>query len=170
MVDGVHGLGADDEPVRIESLDVLVAGCHKWLGGPRGTGLVWSIKAWDRLKPTIPSFAPTSYAAWLDGHSAAARRPARPGLHARRLPPRSSTGGRWPRRSTSRPRSGARVAERIRSLATRLKQGLAEIPRVRLITPMAERLSAGIVCFDVVGSIPARRSSGWRASTGSPRA
>src|SRR5687768_8738724 len=67
VVDGVHGLGADDEPVRIESFDVLVAGCHKWLGGPRGTGLVWSIKAWDRLRPTIPSFAPMSYAAWLEG-------------------------------------------------------------------------------------------------------
>ena len=37
-----------------------------------------------------------------------------------------------------------RVAERIRSLATRLKQGLAELPRVLLITPMPERLSAGI--------------------------
>ena len=25
--------------------DVFVAGTHKWLGGPRGTGIVWSIKA-----------------------------------------------------------------------------------------------------------------------------
>ena len=39
-------------------VDVLVAGCHKWLGGPRGTGLVWSSNAWDRLQPTIPSFHP----------------------------------------------------------------------------------------------------------------
>jgi selenocysteine lyase/cysteine desulfurase len=59
VVDGVHGLAADDLPIRIEALDVLVAGCHKWLGGPRGTGLVWSLKAWDWLKPFIPSFHPT---------------------------------------------------------------------------------------------------------------
>jgi selenocysteine lyase/cysteine desulfurase len=47
------------------------------------------------------------------------------------------------------------VAERIRSLATRLKEGLAEIPRVRLITPLSPEVSAGIVCFEVAGLDPA---------------
>ena len=57
VLDGVHGLAADDLP--IDSVDVLVAGTHKWLGGPRGTGLVWS-RAWDRLRPFIPTFHPGS--------------------------------------------------------------------------------------------------------------
>jgi selenocysteine lyase/cysteine desulfurase len=46
------------------------------------------------------------------------------------------------------------VAERIRSLATRLKEGLAELPKVRLITPMSPEVSAGIVCFEVDGMDP----------------
>ena len=55
VLDGVHGLAADDLP--IDSVDVLVAGTHKWLGGPRGTGLVWS-RAWDRLQPVHPDLPP----------------------------------------------------------------------------------------------------------------
>ena len=38
------------------------------------------------------------------------------------------------------------IEARIHGLATRLKDGLATIPRVRLVTPRAEALSAGIVC------------------------
>jgi hypothetical protein len=34
----------------------------QWLGGPRGTGLVWS-SAWERLEPFIPTFHPGSPAA-----------------------------------------------------------------------------------------------------------
>jgi selenocysteine lyase/cysteine desulfurase len=141
VVDGVHGLAADDEPVRIEAFDVLVAGCHKWLGGPRGTGLVWSAQAWDRLHPTIPSFHPS------DGPSAATFTPG--GYH--------SFEHRWALAHAFdlHARLGrARVAERIRTLATRLKEGLSQIPRARLVTPMAPELSAGIVCFDVDGIDP----------------
>jgi selenocysteine lyase/cysteine desulfurase len=154
VVDGVHGLGADDEPIRIESFDVLVSGCHKWLGGPRGTGLVWSIKAWESLRPTIPTFDPESYIAWLEG---------RPGSGTGAPGPTFTPGGfhsfehRWALAEAFdfQGRLGrGRVAERIRPLATRLKEGLAELPKVRLVTPMADRLSAGIVCFDVDGADP----------------
>jgi selenocysteine lyase/cysteine desulfurase len=43
----------------------------------------------------------------------------------------------------------AAVAARTRALATRLKDGVAAIPPVRLVTPRAPELSAGIVCLDV---------------------
>ena len=79
VVDGVHALGAVEEPVGIESFDVLAAGCHKWLGGPRGTGIVWSIKAWERMQPVIPSFDGASYLGWLREPAACAS-----GLHGRR--------------------------------------------------------------------------------------
>jgi selenocysteine lyase/cysteine desulfurase len=142
VVDGVHALAADDSPIGVEALDVLVAGCHKWLGGPRGTGLVWSIKAWDWLKPIIPSFHPTGMgpdaATWTPG-----------GFH--------SFEHRWALAEAfefhSRLGRG-RVAERIRALATRMKEGLAELPKVRLVTPMSPDVSAGIVCFEVNGMDP----------------
>ena len=37
--------------------DFFAAGCHKWLFGPRGTGLVWGRPgAWQHVTHTIPSF------------------------------------------------------------------------------------------------------------------
>jgi selenocysteine lyase/cysteine desulfurase len=137
VADGVHALAAVDEP---HGAGVLVAGCHKWLGGPRGTGLVWTTR-WDALKPTIPSFHPT------DGPSAATFTPG--GYH--------SFEHRWALAEAFAFHSKlgrGRVADRIAALATRLKEGLAELPKVRLATPMAPELSAGIVCFDVDGVDP----------------
>jgi selenocysteine lyase/cysteine desulfurase len=42
-----------------------------------------------------------------------------------------------------------RIAERTHGFARRLKEGLAEIPGVRMVTPAADELSAGIVCFEI---------------------
>ncbi|HET6550614.1 MAG TPA: hypothetical protein VFG79_19270 [Solirubrobacter sp.] len=36
---------------------MFLAGTHKWLGGPRGTGLIWT-RAWDRIASVIPTFTP----------------------------------------------------------------------------------------------------------------
>lgn len=47
-----------------------------------------------------------------------------------------------------------RITSRTHALARQLKEGLARLPHVRLITPTDERLSAGIVCFDVEGMPP----------------
>jgi selenocysteine lyase/cysteine desulfurase len=142
VVDGVHGLAADDTPISIEALDVLVAGCHKWLGGPRGTGLVWSLKGWDALHPIIPTFHPSPH-----GPDATNWNPG--GYH--------TFEHRWALAEAFdfHHRLGrARVAERIRSLATRLKEGLAELPKVRLVTPMSPLVSAGITCFEIDGLDP----------------
>jgi selenocysteine lyase/cysteine desulfurase len=148
VVDGVHALGAVDEP---PSCDVLVAGTHKWLGGPRGTGIVWSRDAWERMRPVIPSFDGDSYLGWLQDrplapadYTGAALTPG--GYH--------SFEHRWALAEAfdyQAKLGRAKVAERIRTLATRLKEGLADLPNVRLITPLAPGLSAGIVCFDVAG-------------------
>jgi isopenicillin-N epimerase len=42
----------------------------------------------------------------------------------------------------------------VHELNSRLKAGLASLPNVRLVTPMAEELSAGLVCFQVAGQSP----------------
>jgi selenocysteine lyase/cysteine desulfurase len=42
----------------------------------------------------------------------------------------------------------------VRELATRLKEGLAEVRGVRLLTPRAPELSAGLVCADIAGVEP----------------
>jgi selenocysteine lyase/cysteine desulfurase len=152
-VDGVHGFGVEPEPLGDLACDFLVSGCHKWLFGPRGTGIVWGrADAWAETSPTIPSFVDReSFQAWLR-----AREPTAPTTASAFTP-----GGfhafehRWAlaeafafRQEIGR----GRAAERTRALATRLKDGLVEIPGLVVRTPFDERLSAGLVCCDVPGA------------------
>ena len=150
-VDGIHGFGAEDaSPVDL-GVDVFVSGCHKWLFGPRGTGIVWATGgAWERLRPTIPSFAGDAYAAWLFG-----------GLPTEVAPGQLNTPGgfhsfehRWALAEAFGVHAGelggrATVAETTHALAARLKEGLAEIDGVTVKTPTDEALSAGLVCAEL---------------------
>lgn len=140
-VDGVHGLGVEDITVDALGCDFFVAGCHKWLFGPRGTGLVWGDpRAWERASPTIPSFS--------GGDSFGAG--ATPGgFH--------SFEHRWALAEAFRFHEQIgkpRIAERIRTLNRQLKEGLRAMPHVTLYTPIDEAQSAGLVCFDVDGMAP----------------
>ena len=47
-----------------------------------------------------------------------------------------------------------RVAERIHALNEQCKEGLAKMRHVKLYTPCASTLSAGLICFDVNGMQP----------------
>jgi isopenicillin-N epimerase len=138
-VDGVHGFGVEDVAVVDLGCDFFVSGTHKWLFGPRGTGLVWG-RAWNAVRETIPTFG--------DGRSEGS-------LH--------TPGGfhsfehRWALREAfdlHQQLGRDRIAARVHALTTRLKQGLSTIPSVRLYTPMDEELSAGLVCFDVANLRP----------------
>jgi selenocysteine lyase/cysteine desulfurase len=155
-VDGVHGLGAEAESVRALQCDAFASGCHKWLYGPRGTGVLWAgPRVRELVRPAIPSFDDgESYGAWLAG-----RAPSGVADGARLTP-----GGfhsfehRWALPETVRFHEGigrARVEARIRMLVSRLRAGLSDVPGVTLRTPGARSLSAGLVCFDVEGREPA---------------
>ncbi len=154
-VDGVHGLGIEDVTVDDLGCDFFIAGTHKWLFGPRGTGIIWGgPEAWEALDPVIPNFGP-SVGVWM-------------GM----LPPDTpyitpgnyfTPGGfhsfehRWALAEAFRFHldiGKSRVQERIHSLNTMCKEALAEMPNVRLHTPMSEKLSSGMVCFDVDGYTP----------------
>ncbi len=149
FVDGVHGLGNQDFRIGDLGCDFFVAGTHKWIFGPRGTGLIWARPdAWPITSPIIPTFDPM----WRDGP------PERTPIAGMMTP-----GGfhsfehRWalPAAFEMHARIGkARVAARVRELNDRCKQGLAKLPRVRVKTPMSGDLSAGIICFEVEGVKP----------------
>ena len=130
FVDGVHGFGAVDAGVNDLGCDFLTTGTHKWLFGPRGTGLLWG-KAWDAVAPLIPSFSVP------DGPG----RLATPGGY-------HSFEHRWAateafefQKAIGRDRIAARITEQ----AIRLKDGLAGIGTVTLVTPKDPELSAGLV-------------------------
>ncbi len=132
------------------------SGCHKWLYGPRGTGVLWAgPRVRELARPAIPSFDDgESYGAWLAG-----RAPSGVPDGARLTP-----GGfhsfehRWALAEAFAFHEGigrARVEARIRTLVARLRAGLSEVPGVTVRTPAARSLSAGLVCFDVAGRDPA---------------
>jgi isopenicillin-N epimerase len=139
-VDGVHGLGVENVTMSGLGCDFFVAGCHKWLFGPRGTGLVWgNSRAWPFAEATIPSFT--------GGGAGASMTPG--GFH--------SFEHRWALGEAFRFHQAIgkeRVEQRIHFLNRRLKAGLAGMSHVTLKTPRADALSAGLVCFDVRGLSP----------------
>jgi selenocysteine lyase/cysteine desulfurase len=151
-VDGVHGLGAEPADVGALGCDVFAAGCHKWLGGPRGTGLVWAREAWRGVRPLIPTFDGRAYVAWMTGDDQ--RVPAGP-LH--------TPGGfhsfehRWALADAFALQAKIgqdRIAARVHELAGRLRAGLERIGGVRLRTPASPDLSAAIVCCELDGVRP----------------
>ena len=152
-VDGVHGFGVEDTGMNETGFDFFVAGCHKWLFGPRGTGVVWGRgqEAWALVRPTIPSFLDsTLWTAWArdvpPGGETTARRATPGGFKAFEH--------RWALEQAFdflRDIGKDRIAERTHELALRLKEGLIGIPGVQLVTPLAKSVSSGIVCFDVEG-------------------
>ena len=152
-LDAVHGLGAEEATPAALGCDVFISGTHKWLFGPRGTGLVWARRdVWDRFAPIIPTFSGPSVGAWLFGE----RAPFQFGLDG-------TPGGyhsfdhRWALTDAFDFHDAIgkeRIADRTRELASRLKEGLAALPNVRMVTPVDQELSSGIVCCSVSGLEP----------------
>ncbi|HEX7093772.1 MAG TPA: aminotransferase class V-fold PLP-dependent enzyme [Nitrospiraceae bacterium] len=153
-VDGVHALGVEDFRLSDVGCDFLVAGTHKWMFGPRGTGLVWGQqRAWPVANPIIPTFNSQAFDIWMK-------------LSPPKDLPKSvylTPGGfhsfehRWALDEAflfHQAIGKARVTQRIYDLNQQMKQGLAKIPHVTLHTPMSQDLSSGIVCFEVAGMAP----------------
>ncbi len=154
VVDGVHGLGAAAEEAAGLGADFFVAGTHKWLFGPRGTGLIWArADTWRRLRPTIPTFDSTvPYGAWM-------RRQPPPPTEASFVSPGGFVAyehffGLAEAVAFHESLGRDRVAARIAELNGELRRELSRMPNVRLHTPLEARLAAGIVCFEVDGLDP----------------
>ena len=149
-VDGVHGFGAVDVDLPDLGCDFLSAGTHKWLFGPRGTGILWG-RNFGPLTELIPSFSGPGNGARLSPG----------GYH--------SFEHRWAldQAFAFHQRIGrAAVVQRTVDQATQLKEGLAVIgaDQVRVVTPLDPEVSAGIVCLDVAGLRPATASAGCVAA------
>ena len=152
VLDAVHGFGNQEEQLAHLGVDFASAGTHKWIFAPRGTGILWvPEKNWGRIRPTIPTFYDIEpYAAWQD------QRPPKPPTSVSWISP----GGfkayehQWAMAEAFEfhQRIGRkRVADRIAALNTQCKEGLAKIPKVKVITPMDPAVSAGLTAFEIEG-------------------
>jgi selenocysteine lyase/cysteine desulfurase len=151
VVDGVHGFGVEDENVASMGADFFIAGTHKWIFGPRGTGIIWA-KAddWKLLRPVFPAMALEPFTAWMSGTVSNAPTQAswitQGGFHAFEY--------EWalPAAFEFHKQIGRKnVTNRIHALNDQCKEGLAAMRHVRLHTPRGNKLSAGLVCFEIEG-------------------
>lgn len=155
VIDGVHGFGVEDETIAETGVDIFIAGTHKWIFAPRGTGLVWARPAtWARLRPILPTFSSEElFVAWMKGE----KPPPTPkaawfipgGFHAYEHDWAMADAFAWHRALGRK-----RIADRIHELNEALKQGLSEMKHVTLHTPRGHALSAGLVGFDVASLEP----------------
>ncbi|MDQ3687690.1 MAG: aminotransferase class V-fold PLP-dependent enzyme [Acidobacteriota bacterium] len=153
VVDGVHGFGVEDERVAQMGCDYFVAGTHKWIFGPRGTGIVWAKAGdWKQMRPIFPIVDFNSFAAWMRGETPR-------GMEAEGVAPGGfhSFEYAWalPAAFAFHQQIGrSRIAKWIHSLNDQCKEGLARMRYVKLYTPRGSKLSSGLVCFNVEGMKP----------------
>jgi selenocysteine lyase/cysteine desulfurase len=152
VLDAVHGFGNQAESLSELGCDFAAAGTHKWIFAPRGTGIIWApAKNWPLIRPTIPTFyAFEPFSAWAD------ERPARQPTQGSWISP----GGfkafehQWAMAEAfefHRLIGRKRIADRIAALNTLCKDGLAKIPKLKVLTPRDPALSAGLIAFEVEG-------------------
>jgi isopenicillin-N epimerase len=150
VVDGVHGFGIEKETFPELGCAFFIAGCHKWLYGPRGTGLVAGTReAWQTVSPIIPSFSEV-----MDMVTEEDERPDH--MDGKQMTPGGfhSLEHRWALLEAFQLMEAIgreRVCNRVHQLNRQCKEGLAAMPHVTLHTPLADNLSSGIVSFEVAG-------------------
>jgi selenocysteine lyase/cysteine desulfurase len=142
LVDSAHGPGMLDLNLHDMGVDFFAASPYKWLGAPCGTGLLYVREGvQDQLWPTIAN------SGW-DTREDAGRLET---VGQRADPLIFALGEAVDFQSKV---GKARIERRIRTLAQHLKEGLQEIPGVRLHTSMDPYLSGGLTAFSVEGVDP----------------
>ena len=133
-------VGVEDVKVADLGCDFFASGCHKWLFGPRGTGvgLGPGPPPGARMTATIPSIPTSALGRAGDAGRLPLVRAPLGAARGVRVPP---AGGQGPHRG-ARPRPGAPVPRRA-----------AQDEHVKVYTPPAA-LASGMVCFDVDGLKP----------------
>jgi selenocysteine lyase/cysteine desulfurase len=138
IVDGVHGFGVEDVDVPALGCDFFAAGTHKWMFGPRGTGILWgNPRAHSRLTPIIPP---------MGGGNEWGAQMSPGGFQA--FEHRWAMGRAF---DFHREIGRARIQARVRELSSALKDALRGMRHVRVFTPNDPAVSAGMVCFEVQG-------------------
>jgi len=152
-VDGVHGLGIENITVSELGCDFFIAGTHKWLFGPRGTGIIWAKKdAWHMVNAFVPPFG-TAFRMWMgtvpEGKLTFHERLTPGGFHAFEH--------RWALKEAFEFHmeiGKEKIQTRTHALNTMLKKGMNNIKHISLHTPLSNSLSAGINSFEVQGMAP----------------
>ncbi|WP_338510709.1 aminotransferase class V-fold PLP-dependent enzyme [Pseudomonas trivialis] len=138
VVDGVHGFGVENLDFPDMHCDFFIAGTHKWMFDPRGTGVVCARDSENKyVTPMVATFSE-------DTNFATRMTPG--GYHAFEH--------RWAVDEAFKLHlqlGKAQVQARIHELNTELKTRLLAHPQIELVTPRSPALSAGFTFFRVKG-------------------
>jgi selenocysteine lyase/cysteine desulfurase len=142
-LDGVHGFGVENVTFDELGCDFFVAGTHKWMFGPSGTGIMCSRDAeLENVSPTIPPFNFTG-----KDDFGSVMTPG--GFHSF-----EHRCAQWKAFEFHLQLGKEAVQERIHALNDYLKNQLEELDGVELVTPLGSNLSAGFTFFRVPGRPP----------------
>lgn len=138
LVDGVHGFGVEDLSFPAMNCDFFIAGTHKWMFGPRGTGIVCSRSEQVKyVTPIIPTFSEaTAFSTTMTPG----------GYH--------SFEHRWALNEAFKLHlqwGKADVQARIHALNSHMKKRLQAHSQIELVTPLSPELSSGFSFFRVKG-------------------
>lgn len=140
VIDGAHPPGMIRVDLRAIDADFYASSPHKWLCAPQGTGLLYMREEWrTRLWPTLASggWNDTALGAHRLNHLGTMDESRLAGLDAAlRLHETIGTNA---------------IEARIRELDALLLAGLAELPRVRVVSPRDPALGVGLISFTVDG-------------------
>jgi len=144
LVDGAQGLGFMDVDLSAMQPDFYSGSAHKWVCGPKETGVLYvNRRAQDRLWPSLYS-AYTGRTPLASTHEGMGQRD-EPAIRAfgLQLEWLASLGQ-------------AAIEARSRELATALFDEVVRIPGVRMFTPAAPSHRGAVVTFDPAGLEPAK--------------
>ncbi len=134
VVDGVHGFGVENARFADFNCDYFIAGTHKWMFGPRGTGIICAASTgMQHLVPSVATFS-------RDEDFATIMTPG--GYHA--FEHRWALGKAFELHLQT---GKAAVQARIHALNDYLKQQLESLPAIELVTPRSSTHSAGFTFF-----------------------
>ena len=140
LIDGAQAVGQLPVNVRELGCDAYVASPHKWLLAPKGTGLLYVRKAvQDKLWTTLASYQ------W-DNHEQGAFRFMQYGTGSTAV-----IDGLLAALAIGERHSMQRVERWNLALTSRLRAGLATLPRAVLSSPADPRLASAITTFRVEG-------------------
>ncbi|AYG45897.1 aminotransferase class V-fold PLP-dependent enzyme [Pseudomonas sp. Leaf58] len=138
VIDGVHGFGVEDMRFADLNCDYFIAGTHKWMFGPRGTGIICAASTEiKQLTPTLATFSQNEDFATVMTPG---------GYHA--FEHRWALGKAF---ELHLQLGKAKVQARIHGLNDYLRQRLQALPAIELVTPHSARYSAGFTFFRVKG-------------------
>ena len=140
VVDGAHGIGMLALDMHDLGVDSYASSPYKWMGAPVGTGFLYlRSELQEQLWPTVANTG------WDDPERGAARYDR---LGQRAGPLLTATSAALDFQDAI---GRERIEQRVRALAGRLRERLAEIPQVRVHTSAHPLLACGLTGFALEG-------------------